>query len=128
MNPSVSQCIFFYAYISTMWLYLCSVFKEMRTETLPIVGGTQSGDLHKGFHLMVTHQITQLPLATVQCRKKEAGSWVGSCGPRKFTSKHASILYAVLCHLLSGLFTKEHLCFFWFCFCFFVGGGGCWPF
>lgn len=78
----------------------CSVFKETRPPPPQIVGGTQSGDLHKGFHFLVTHQITQHRLATVQRRKQETGSRVGSCGQRDFTSKHPSIDYIQQCFLI----------------------------
>lgn len=58
-------------FLSHLYFHDVAVASLMRhgLPPVPLVGGTQSGDLHKGFHFLVTHQITLHRLATDQRRK-----------------------------------------------------------
>lgn len=61
---------------------------------------------------MVTHQIPQYCLATVQCRKQRLALGVGSCGAQ--ADVPISIITAAVMHLLLGLFKEKHFLILFF--------------
>lgn len=86
----------------------CSIFM--------VVGGTLSGDLHKGFQFMVTHQIPLHCLATIQRRKQRLALglvvWTERVGSQ--ADIPASIITASVMHLLPGFKKKKRFLIFFF--------------